>query len=375
VQRDLTIQSIDIWPVDVDLSDPFVISRGAVSSAELAFVRVTLPGGVEGYGEIAPFTVLTGETREQSIDMARLAAQDLVGTSCAEWDAHGNAMMVAAPSQPAARCGLECAMVDALARSRGVPLYEHWSDLGGTPALREHETDITLPILEPARVDELAAQWYARGFRIFKMKVGSNLDADVRSVERLAGRHPDVTFILDANQGFDVAGARELVRALAGYATRIKLIEQPVARDDLDGMAELRSGCPIPIAADESVFSLADAKRVIAAHAADCINLKIMKAGLAETIAIARAARAAGLSLMIGGMMESRLAMSFSFSLVLATGWIEHLDLDTPLLMADDPLEGGYAYRGPALGLWTEPGVGMRPRLPGKGIATPGPVG
>jgi len=68
---------------------------------------------------------------------------------------------------------------------------------------------------------------------------------------------------------------------------------------------------------------------------------------------------------MIGGMMETRLAMSFSWSLVLATGWIEHLDLDTPLLLADDPIEGGYAYRGPMLTLWKEAGVGMRPRRAG----------
>jgi L-alanine-DL-glutamate epimerase-like enolase superfamily enzyme len=111
------------------------------------------------------------------------------------------------------------------------------------------------------------------------------------------------------------------------------------------------------------VVSLSDARRVIELRAANCINLKIMKTGLAETIAIARFARVSGLSLMIGGMMESRLAMSFSWSLVLATGWIDHLDLDTPLLMAHDPLEGGYAYNGPRLTLWEEPGVGIRPHV------------
>jgi L-alanine-DL-glutamate epimerase-like enolase superfamily enzyme len=272
-------------------------------------------------------------------------------------------MQTLAAEEPAARCGLECAMVDALARSRGETLFHHWRSLGGSPALCEHETDITLPILEETRIDELAAQWYARGFRVFKMKVGSDIDADVRRVEKRARIHPDVQFILDANQGFDVPGARELMRALSALASRIRLIEQPVAREDLDGMAALRADGRIPIAADESVFTLEDARRVIAHGAADCINLKIMKAGLSETIAIARAAKAAGLSLMIGGMMESRLAMSFSWSLVLATGWIDHLDLDTPLLMAHDPVEGGYAYRGPMLTLWDEPGVGIRPEV------------
>jgi L-alanine-DL-glutamate epimerase-like enolase superfamily enzyme len=359
----LIIAEIDVKPVDVELSDPFVISRGAVSTAALAYVRVHLADGVDGFGEIAPFTALTGETRARSIAAARDLSVMLTGCSCADWESLSVIMHNIAPHEPAARCGLECAMVDALARSRGETLFDHWRALGGTPALREHETDITLPILEEARIDELAAQWYSRGFRIFKMKVGSDVDADVKRVMRLASNHPDVEFILDANQGFTVAETRELVAALSPLSRRVRLIEQPVPRDDLDAMAALTADKSVPIAADESVFTLDDARRVIATKAADCINLKIMKTGLSETIAIAQAARAAGLTLMIGGMMESRLAMSFSFSLVLATGWISHLDLDTPLLMARDPLEGGYSYRGPKLSLWNGPGVGMRPEV------------
>jgi len=358
----LDIASIHVTPVDVGLTDPFVISRGAVSTAALAFVHVRLAGGVEGFGEIAPFTALTGETRARSMATAKQLSALLLNCSCADWEALAGIMRGVAQQEPAARCGLECAMVDALARARGETLFDHWRALGGTPARHEYETDITLPILEDARVDDLASQWYARGFRTFKLKVGHDVDADARRVERLARRHPDVAFILDANQAFDLTGARAFVRALSPHAARVRLFEQPVARDDLDGMAALTADTTLPIAADESVFTLDDARRVIARRAADCINLKIMKTGLAETIAVARAARAAGLSLMIGGMMESRLAMSFSWSLVLATGWITHLDLDTPLLMGDDPLEGGYAYRGPMLTLWEAPGVGMRPR-------------
>lgn len=363
VDSRLNIVSVDVKPVRVELSDPFVISRGAVSSAALAYVRVKLAGGTEGFGEIAPFTALTGETLARSMATAKEVSTLLLGCSSADWESLGAILHTVAAGEPAARCGLECAMVDALARARGETLFDHWRALGGAPALREHETDITLPILEETRVDDLAAQWYTRGFRIFKMKVGHDVDADVRRVERLAAKHPDVDFILDANQGFDVAGARELMRALSFLASRIRLLEQPVAREDLDGMAALTADASISIAADESVFSLADAQRVIAARAADCINLKIMKTGLSETIAVARTAKAAGVSLMIGGMMESRLAMSFSYALVLATGWITHLDLDTPLLMAHDPLEGGYQYRGPMLTLWDEPGVGMCPEI------------
>jgi L-alanine-DL-glutamate epimerase-like enolase superfamily enzyme len=106
------------------------------------------------------------------------------------------------------------------------------------------------------------------------------------------------------------------------------------------------------------VFTRSDARRVIAAEAADVVNLKIMKSGLAQTIEIARAVRAAGLGLMIGGMMETRLAMAVSFSLVLGFGGIDHLDLDTPLLMSEDPWIGGYSYDGPRLVPSSEPGLG-----------------
>jgi len=357
-----TIASVAVWPVDVPLSDPFVISRGAVTQASVAFVRVRLDDGSAGYGEIAPFTALTGETRDGAMESARRLAGALVGRPAEDWIAHAASMSAAEPGEPAARSGLECALVDALARSRGLPLHRFWHDLGGTPDLRERETDMTLPLLEEGRLDQLAAQWHDRGFRTFKLKVGGDLDADIRRVERIARRYSDVSFILDANQGFDLAQARAFVDALAAHHLRVRLIEQPLAREDVEGMAALRQRSPVAIAADEAVFTLADARRVIAARAADCINLKITKSGLAETIAIAREARGAGLALMIGGMMETRLAMSFSYALVLALGWIEHLDLDTPLLMATDPLSGGYTYRGPALTIWNEAGAGATPR-------------
>ena len=127
----LIIESIDVWPVDVDLSDPFVISRGAMATASIAFVRVRLAGGTEGFGEIAPFTALTQETREGSIAAARRLGADLNGRSCAEWESLARMMSAAAPGEPAARCGLECALVDALARSRGETLFDHWRGLGG----------------------------------------------------------------------------------------------------------------------------------------------------------------------------------------------------------------------------------------------------
>jgi L-alanine-DL-glutamate epimerase-like enolase superfamily enzyme len=351
------VASVDVVPVDVPLQDPFVIARGAVATAACAFVRVTLDDGTSGYGEAAPFESLTGETRDGSVAALRRLGAVVAGTPLESPDPFAQRLTGAEPAEPAARCALECAVADARARSAGEPLFQHF----GGADVREHTTDITLPILAEERIDQLAAGWYGKGFRTFKLKVGVDVDVEVRRVQRLAARYGDVRFILDANQGFDVTGAKSFIDSLAGLADRIDMIEQPVARADLAGMAALR-GRGVAIAADESVFTREDARRVVADGAADIVNLKIMKSGLAETVVIAGIVREAGLRLMIGGMVETRLAMAFSFALVLGLGGIDFLDLDTPLLMGNDPLAGGYGYHGPRMRPWTESGVGMVPR-------------
>src|SRR4030095_16346855 len=125
-------------------------------------------------------------------------------------------------------------------------------------------------------------------------------------------------------------------------------------REDLDGLAAIRRETGVPVAADESVRSLADARPVVARHSRDYIIIKIMKTGVAEAHEIALYTLASGLKLMVGGMVETRIAMGCSFSLVLGIKGFEVLDLDTPLLLNTDPVTGGYCYRGPYLIPWLE---------------------
>jgi L-alanine-DL-glutamate epimerase-like enolase superfamily enzyme len=144
----------------------------------------------------------------------------------------------------------------------------------------------------------------------------------------------------------------------------IVLLEQPVVRDDLDSLAAIRRETGIPVAADESVRSLEDARKVITQSAADYINIKITKTGVLEAAEIASFTLLSGLKLMVGGMLESRIAMSCSFSMVLGMKGFEILDLDTPLLLSADPVQGGYRYDGPTLQPWHEPGLGCSVPVP-----------
>jgi L-Ala-D/L-Glu epimerase len=350
-----TITRVTFWPIDIPITDPFVVATGARLVAENVFVQITLSDGTLGYGEAAPFPEVGGEDRASCLSSLSRLSPTLIGRPIGDYRRLAQAMTEAAPAQPAARCALETALLDAFCRAKGMPIWRLW----GGADLRERETDITIPIASLDDTVRLAQGWYKRGFRLFKMKVGQDVDLDVRRLQAVHSKMADVSFIGDGNQGFSREDCLRFTRGVTGFGGRLILLEQPVVREDLDSLAAMRRETGIPVAADESVRSIDDARRVVNAQAADYINIKIMKTGVLEAVDIAAFTLRSGLKLMVGGMIETRIAMGCSFSLVLGMTGFEVLDLDTPLLLAQDPVQGGYRYTGPRLQPWREPGLGI----------------
>ena len=351
-----TIRRVEFWPVDVPITDPFVVATGTRTIAENVFLRITLSNGAQGYGEAAPFPEVGGETRESCLMALRQLCKAVLGRSAAGYKEIGLWLSEQALTHPAARCGLETAVIDAYCRTSNIPMWQLW----GSENVRQRETDITIPITDLDKTVALARGWYAKGFRLFKMKVGKDVESDIRRLEAVHRALPGISFIGDGNQGFSRQDCLTFARGVKACGGTMVLLEQPVVRDDLDSMAAIRRETGIPVAADESVRSLADAQKVVARGAADYINIKIMKTGVVEAVEIASFTKASGLKLMIGGMLETRITMGCSFSLVLALGGFDVLDLDTPLLLASDPVTGGYRYEGPRLQPWSGPGLGMK---------------
>lgn len=342
--------------MNIPLTDPFIVATGELDSAQNLFVRITLGDGSVGYGEIAPFPDITGEDLASSLTMAKELAKATLGKSATQFRKLERAFQEIAPCHPAARCGLETALVDAVCRAGGLPLWALW----GGADIRIRETDITIPITDMNRTLHLARKWYSQRFRVFKMKVGKDVDRDIRRIEAIHHDFPAVSFIVDPNQGFDREEAVKFAKEVNRFGGSILLFEQPVNKNDLDSLAALRSSLDVPIAADESVQTVKDLKSIIQKQAADFINIKITKSGLLEGVEMASLARMNGLRLMIGGMVETRVAMGCSLSLVLGLVGFEVLDLDTPLLLGNDPVEGGYRYAGPQLLPWESPGLGIQ---------------
>ena len=156
--------------VDVELEVPFDISGGSHELARLVVVELTLSDGHSGLGEAAPLTAYNGETVEDVEASLTAMRTALVGQEFRDWQDLARFVAGAGEGSGSARCAFETALVDALARRAGVPL-SRWFGAAVAPNL---ETDVTIPIGSIDVAREAAAKWWLRGFRLLKVKVGSD---------------------------------------------------------------------------------------------------------------------------------------------------------------------------------------------------------
>ncbi|MEW5851316.1 MAG: dipeptide epimerase [Myxococcota bacterium] len=342
------IQAVSLTDLDVALTEPFGIATGAQTRAENLLVTLTLDDGTRGHGEAAPFPAVNGETRALARAELEAAIPQLHGLDVRAWRSIAPVLKQLLPRSASARCAVETAMLDALTRHHRIPL---WVFFGGAATGLVTDMTITTGTVEHAR--RAAARIEREGFHVIKLKVGGvPLEEDVERAVAVLSAAPQCGLLLDANAGMkSPAEVFALLDAIRGAGGRVVLFEQPLARNDLRGMREVTERAGVPVAADESVGSLADLHRVVAEKAANVVNIKIMKSGLVDALELITVARAHGLGLMIGGMVETQLAMTTSACLAAGMGGFSFVDLDTPRWMVDAPLRGGFLERGPALDL------------------------
>ncbi|MCA9598159.1 MAG: dipeptide epimerase [Myxococcales bacterium] len=331
------IVSITAEPMDIELTEPFGIAGGAQEVAANVLVQVTLGDGSVGLGEGAPFTVVSGETQGRTLERVRDAAQALLGSDARRFLDLANRIREACGDAPSARCALETAVLDAALRSAGLSM---WHFFGGRVA--ELESDVTIVAGDVPSAVSAARAAVAAGFSMLKVKVGEGVELDRARLDAIKSVAPDARLVLDANGGFDAVEAIELVNAVG--RERIALFEQPTPAQDLDGLRRVRAH--VRVAADESARGAADVVRLGLEAAADVVNVKIMKTGIAEALDVIATARSFGLGLMVGGMVESSLAMTTSACLAAGQGGFEVVDLDTPLFLRNDPTRGGMLRHG-----------------------------
>jgi L-Ala-D/L-Glu epimerase len=353
-----TIQSISIEPLNIPLLEPFTIATGSVSAANNVLITVQLQDGSTGYGECAPFPPSTGESQETALAAARACAELIQGRDAAHWRILSQLMHSVYYAQSTVMAGMEMALLDALTRSYGIPLYVFFG-----AASSSVETDMSIPMVTPERGYELARETVERGITTIKIKVGGDIRDDVARVEAIRSGAPGLGLTLDANQGYTPNEALLCLEALDDRDIRPLMLEQPVYKEDYEGLRYVTQHTSVPIAADESAASPATVARLLAMGAVNVINIKLMKTGIVAALDIAALCRVSHTPLMIGAMIESRLATSTSAHFAAGLGGFRYIDLDTPMLLAEDPFTGGYEQRGGIYDLkGIEAGLGIERR-------------
>lgn len=351
-------------PLSVPLTEPFVIASGRVDSTRgvLVIARVSRDEGgeaVRGLGEGAALPPVTSTDQPDLLAHVARAHASLAGQTFAGPSQLEALLDDALGRDPVARAAVETAILDAWARLERARVHEL---LGSAPhpGAFTLTTDITIPIAAPDHMGARAGHWRERGFRSFKVKVGKDLDDDARALEEIARAVPGCGLRLDGNGGLAAGDAMTLVSITRGLDVALECFEQPCAREDLEGMARVTALAGCPVIADESVRTLEDLEQVVAKKAASGVNLKLVKhGGLVAAGRLGRAAQRAGLKVMVGAMVETRLGLTAMAHVARALGNVDLVDLDTALLLRWDPFSGGYDLKGPQLTLLDEEGSGL----------------
>jgi L-alanine-DL-glutamate epimerase-like enolase superfamily enzyme len=240
---------------------------------------------------------------------------------------------------------MECALLDAYTRAQGRPLAQFFGKNTGIV-----ETDLTLSVAIPDRLHKAARAAARKGFRKLKVKLAG--DSAAKDAERLQAVHracPSATLVADGNQGLNLSQALQLMQILDKSHIRLAFLEQPFPRHDLRSMRLFRARCHVPLFADESVRTPADALRLFESEAADGVNIKVAKSGLLGAMDIIHIAQRFHKRLAIGCMEESKVGLAASVHLACGTGLFEWVDLDSVFLLEKSTVRGGFHMKVPKL--------------------------
>ena len=347
------IRHTDIYKFSIPMR-PFTIATGTMNYAQNTLIRIHTDAGYYGVGECSAFPMIVGETQATCFEMARDFATCWKGKEALDIERRMQDLHDLTAFNATIKSAFDMALHDLAAKAAGEPLYRY---LGGKK--KALETDLTIGIDTPEKMAQTAAKFIADGVRIIKIKLGKNGREDVERVRRIrAAVGPAIILRIDANQGWDFETARQTLQAMG--ALDIQFCEQPMRYWNDHHLPELRQLSPVKIMADESVFDHHDAIRLIAADACDYVNIKLAKSGgILEATRINAACERNGVPCMMGGMLESRVALTAFAHFALAHDNIEFYDMDTCLLgHTKDPVTGGVQYKGYFLEIPDAPGLG-----------------
>lgn len=329
---------------------------GTFAALDHVFVTMTTNEELAGHGEVTLIPQFMGEAREQVLGDLRLFCRHLKGADPEDLEQVLSTVDRVAPRSLSARAAIDVACHDLIGRKHGLPT---WRLLGHRQRQRVKCT-WAIGLKSPKETVAEAVKRRAEGYDTFKVKVGDNDDEDYDKVRLMRLRlGPEPKIRLDANGAYS---SRRALAALGRMASLgLEMVEQPCASDDLPAMALLRRTTGLKILADESVFSPADAERVIDAGAADFVNIKIQKlGGLRRAGEVATLVENAGLACIVGSCLEVGPGVAASAHFAVSCRSADRAsDLTAGLQHVDGARAAEFGGLGPSIHEPAGPGLGM----------------
>jgi len=355
--KQAVLAELRVEPFDIPLNEPFAIAGGAKTEAKNLLVRAVLSDGAVGWGEGAPS--INDGSREKLVPAAKKVFSKLEGRPIASWRALLETLDDSlGPGTGPAKAAVGMAILDVWARRVKIPLR---AVFGG--AENRVFTDVTVTMAPPEASSRAAKRIVALGVKVIKIKIGGDMDEDEARVRAVNAAGRGLKLMLDANCGYSARQSLQFLARLKKSGIKPVLFEQPAPKADWQGLKDvLTRGGGVPVAADESVQGPQDMIKAACFKAISVVNIKLMKSGFIEGWDIARIAKAAGIGLMIGGMVESPLAMGAGAHFAAGLGGFAFVDLDTPLWFSRNPMRGLLLGRGGLYDLAAvKAGIGVLP--------------
>jgi len=330
-----------VLPLTLPLKHPFKIARGVEKVAKTALISIR-SGDLEGLGESTPIA----RYGESVLSVTRYFASH----GLASQDPFHLERLIHTGVPRAARAGLDMALHDLVGKTLGVPLYSYFGlDPDATPI-----TSFTIGIADPETTLRKLAE--IGDHPILKVKLGiGTAKQQIETIEAIRARYTG-TIRIDANEAWTVESAIAILKELERFD--IELCEQPIPSGTPEGLRAIRKRSRIPIVADEDAMDAASLSGLIGC--VDGVNVKLAKTGgIRGAITMIRTARALGMSVMLGCMVESSIAATAAAHISPLVDWA---DIDGPFLTASDPFEGVRYHRG-KLVLPNGPGLGVREKV------------
>ncbi|MFT4093708.1 MAG: dipeptide epimerase [Niabella sp.] len=331
---------VSYYPFSLKFRHPFTISKGTKTHQPTLVTELEL-WGIKGYGEAPAITYydITVEKMIADLEAKKTMIEKFAFT---EPERFWHFLHHLLPQNPFLVCALDMAAWDIFGKLSQKPLYQlWWGDVSKNPV-----TDYTIGI---DSIEKMLQKVEEKPWPIYKIKVGTAHDIEIVKAIR---EKTDATLRVDANAGWDLDTALQLIPRLKDLG--VEFVEQPLAKDNWEGMKILYNASPLPLYADESCVFESDVQKC--AGYFHGINIKLTKcSGITPALEMIKNARKLELQVMVGSMNESTIG---SAAIAHLLPFIDHVDMDGPLLLQEDVATGLTYDKGKVI-YSNQPGLGV----------------